>query len=157
MNGKGKELRLEYPAIFAPDRTGGFVITFPDFPEIATQGDTCTDAIHQSIDALEEAVAERIALKEEIPTPSRIKKGQQPIPLSPSAAISAAVYMGMRGRKMSQVQMAAKLGINEKQVRRMLDPYHGSRLTGLEDALQALGKRVVISIEDIEPAASILN
>lgn len=49
---------------------------------------------------------------------------------------------------MTRVALAGKLGKAEGEVRRMLDPYHRTKLGALEAGLLALGKRLVVSIEE---------
>ena len=44
--------------------------------------------------------------------------------------------------------LAARLECDEKEVRRMLDPRHPTKLPRIEQALVALGKRLVVSVED---------
>lgn len=39
--------------ILTPDRTGGFIVTSPDIPELLTEGETAADAIGNVRDALE--------------------------------------------------------------------------------------------------------
>jgi antitoxin HicB len=45
------------------------------------------------------------------------------------------------------VALAKELGKGENEIRRMLDPYHATKLPAIEDALRVLGKRLVISVE----------
>ncbi|MCP4289070.1 MAG: type II toxin-antitoxin system HicB family antitoxin, partial [Gammaproteobacteria bacterium] len=44
-------------------------------------------------------------------------------------------------------ELARRLGANEKEVRRLLDPHHKSKLPRIEAALEVLGKNLVISME----------
>ena len=44
--------RLFYPAIFHKSEEGGFWISFPDFPECFSQGETMEDAYEMAVDAL---------------------------------------------------------------------------------------------------------
>ncbi len=43
-------------------------------------------------------------------------------------------------------QLAARLGCDEKEVRRLLDPRHPSKLPRIEQALAQLGKRLVVEM-----------
>jgi antitoxin HicB len=52
----------------------------------------------------------------------------------------------MAEEKVSKVALAARLGIDEKEVRRLLDPAAPSKLTRLEAALGALGSRLVVEL-----------
>lgn len=140
---------LAYPADFAPDKeAGGFSVTFPDLPEAITQGDDHSDALEQGSDCLDEAIAGRIRRGDKIPEPSRARAAQPVIPLSPLMAAKAALYLAMREAKISNVKLARQLGCDEKDVRRLLDPRHNSRITALEAALAALGKKIVVAVAD---------
>ena len=48
---------------------------------------------------------------------------------------------------MSNVQLARKLDCDEKEVRRMLDPRHPTKLPRIREALEAFGKRLVVGVE----------
>ena len=63
-------------------------------------------------------------------------------------AAKAALYVTMREAKISNVKLAKRLGCDEKDVRRLLDPRHNSRITALQTALAALGKKIVVTVED---------
>ena len=83
-----------YPAKITPDKLeGGFIVTFPDFPEAITLGENIKDALHEAADCLEEVVANRIAMELSVPFPSLIKKKEHPIPLS--AEMSAKVTLNL--------------------------------------------------------------
>jgi antitoxin HicB len=68
------------------------------------------------------------------------------VPLGGLLALKAALRTAMRQAGVSNTELARRLGCDEKEVRRLLDPRHGSRLPPLEAALAALGKRVVIEV-----------
>ena len=61
---------------------------------------------------------------------------------------SAALYLAMREAELTNVQLARKLGCDEKEVRRMLDPRHPTKLPRIKEALDALGKRLVLSVDE---------
>jgi antitoxin HicB len=58
---------FEYPARVEQDEAGFYLVTFPDFPEAATDARSLRAAITEAEDCLEEAVAGRIKRGEEIP------------------------------------------------------------------------------------------
>ena len=70
------------------------------------------------------------------------------MPLPASVAIKAALYMAMREQNRSNNWLAHELKVNEKEARRMLDPYHATKLPRMYEALQALGKDMVIGVRD---------
>ena len=140
---------LAYPATLTPDReAGGFTVTFPDLPEAITQGEDRLDALNQAADCLEEAIAGRVRRGDEIPNASKTKASQTVIFVPPLMAAKAALYLAMREAKMSNVKLAKQIGCDEKDVRRMLDPRQNSRITALQAALAALGKKIVLAVEN---------
>jgi antitoxin HicB len=60
-----------YPVTLTSDeKDGGFVVTFKDFPEAITQGETTEEALVEAADALDEAIAGRLQRGDPIPVPS---------------------------------------------------------------------------------------
>lgn len=106
------------------------------------------DTLWQAADCLEEAMAGRIRRGDVIPTPSKPRKGQRLIPVPAPMAAKAALYLAMREAKISNVEMAKRLGCDEKEVRRMLDPRHATKLPRIQAALELLGKRLVLGVEE---------
>jgi len=121
---------LVYPARFEPgDKPGVLVITFRDFSAAITQGNGEKDALWQATDCLEEAIAGRIAGGQAILKASRAARGERPIPVPASMAAKAALYLAM------------------KEVRRMLDPRHPTKLPRIKEALDVFGKSLVVSVK----------
>jgi antitoxin HicB len=138
-----------YPARFERgDKPGVLVVTFRDVPEAITQGRNEKDAIWQSADCLEEAIAGRIADGREIPRASQPTRRERMIPVPAPMAAKAALYLALRDARMTNVQLARKLGCDEREVRRMLDPRHPTKLPRIKEALEALGKRLVVGVEE---------
>lgn len=138
-----------YPVTLTPDETdGGFVVTFPDVPEAITQGDGVGDSLAQAADALEEAIAGRIRRGDPIPEPTDAGP-EQPVVLVPAlTAAKAALYLALREAGISKSELAERLGCDEKEVRRLLDPKHLSKLPRIQKALAALGKRIAVRLVD---------
>jgi antitoxin HicB len=151
-------MRLEfvYPATLtpasdhAPGETG-FVVSFRDLPEAITQGETIEEALCEAADCLEEAISNRTRRKMDIPSPSPVAEGEHPVSVGASVALKAALAVAMREATVSNVSLAATLGKDEKEIRRLLDPGHSSKLSAMEDALRPLGKRVRVIVEDMAP------
>jgi antitoxin HicB len=136
-----------YPVTLTPDETdGGFVIAFPDVPEAITQGDDTADALIQAADALEEAIAGRIRRGDPIPEPSAAGPDQPVVPVPALTAAKAALYLALREAGISKSELAARLGCDEKEVRRLLDPKHLSKLPRIQKALTVLGKGLTVSL-----------
>lgn len=139
--------RMIYPVKFTPDSVdGGFTVTCRDFPEVITQGDTPADCLAEAADCLEEAVASRIKCGADIPEPSAPLGGEQLVSVPLSISLKAALYLTMKEEGISKSELARRIGCDEKDVRRMLDPRHPTKAPAIERALALLGRRVVVGI-----------
>jgi antitoxin HicB len=139
---------MRYPLTLRPDQNGTIIAQAVDAPGALTVGRNESDAIAQANDALMTLFAHLISEGEPIPTPSRPKRGQACAVLPPMAAAKLAIYQAMREANLTQSALAEKLGCDPRQVRRLLDLDHHSRLDQLDAALAALGKRLVIEVQD---------
>ena len=139
---------FSYPATFRPDKDGRPVVRFPDFPEAHTDGKDMREAVEEAIDCLGSVIAFRIAEKKEIPAPSPLKRGQRLVPVPLWMAGKLALYLAMRELGVNNSELARRLGVRETVVRRMLDPEHDTRSEKLQAALAALGKRILVAVED---------
>ncbi len=135
-----------YPVNLTEQTEGGYLVEFPDLPEAITQGDTLEEALFEAADCLEEAIANRIAKKLEIPNPRNPKKNQHCVYLHTTIAAKAALYLAMREKRLSNTALAKRLDCDEKEVRRMLDPYYSSKLPKIEHALNSLGQQLEIGV-----------
>ena len=138
---------LHYPGALTRDEAGRWLVTFPDFPNIATDGTDLAEALEEASDCLASEIAFRMADKEVIPQPSPPKRGQRLIPVPLHLAPKLALYLAMREQRINNVQLARRLGVTEAVVRRLLDPRHDSRPEKVQAALATLGKRLVVSVE----------
>jgi len=138
-----------YPASFLREENGkGFYVRFPDVPEALTGGDDLDDTLAQAADCLAEAIAGRIRRGDDIPKPSKPKRGQRLINVPLYLAPKLALYLAMREHGMRNTALAKRLGVSETVVRRMLDPKHDTKPERIQAALAALGKRIVVTFED---------
>ena len=141
---------FSYPARFRKGREDGrILVTFPDFPRSATDGADMADAVEQATDCLGSAIAFALAYKEDIPRPSTPGRGQRMVPVPLWVAPKLALYWRMRELGISNSDLARKLGVTEAVVRRMLNPDHATKTAKLEVALEALGQRVVMGVENV--------
>lgn len=136
-----------YPATFRRDESHRFLVSFPDFPHAHTDGKDVREATEEAIDCLGSVIAERIATGQEIPRPSSVRR-RRAIPVPLWIAGKLALYQAMREQAMSKSELARRLGVRETVVRRMLDPDHETRSEKLQSALEVLGRRVIVTVED---------
>jgi antitoxin HicB len=139
---------FSYPATFRRDSRGRILVGFPDLPEAHTDGRDMREAVEEAIDCLGSAIAFRIAERSEIPAPSRPKRGQRMVPVPLWIAGKLALYLAMIERGVNNSELARRLGVRETVVRRMLDPDHDTKSEKIQAALEVLGKRIVVAIDD---------
>jgi antitoxin HicB len=146
-----EETILAWPATLTPDDEGRVQVRFPDFPEALTDAADEWEALAEAADCLAEAVAARIADGEDIPAPAPLRRGMLSFRLSPVLAYKAALYSAMRRDGISKSELARRLGVDEKDVRRLVDPrYRGSKVEKLHAALEACGVFAQITFVDVD-------
>jgi antitoxin HicB len=136
-----------YGARFEPGDEGGIVVSFPDVPEAITQGDDEADAAKQAQEAL--GLALLTYPRRELPVPeakARVR-GLVRIAVAPEVAAKIAVLEAFASSGISKSELARRLRKDEKEVRRILDPRHATKLTTLTDALRELGQQLVIGVQ----------
>jgi len=138
-----------YPATLAAAEEGGFLVGFPDFPEAITQGDDEGHALREAADCLEEAIAGRIVRGEVIPVPSKGRRGCHRILLPALMAAKASLYLAARHARVSKVELAKRMGCDEKEIRRLLDPRHPSKISKIEAALTMLGQALIVELRKV--------
>ncbi len=138
---------FEYPVLLDAAEEGGFVVTCRDLPQLITQGEDQADALAQAADAMDEVFATYMLEGMTFPAPSQIKPGEYSVAPPAETMAKAALYTAMSEAGITKVQLAKRLGIDEKEVRRLLDPHYGSKLPRIAQAIQSLGKRLVIGLE----------
>lgn len=140
-------MKFAYPVLLTPDPDGGFVVSCRDLPEAITQGETEADAIENAEGAVQAAIEFRISKEIELPAPSKARAREVMATVPVLTALKAALFRATIGKRGSKTALARTLGIDEKEVRRMLDPKHATKAATIEHALGVLGFRPVISLE----------
>ncbi len=141
------ESRFSFPVTLTTDEVdGGFTVTFRDLPEAITQGENIEDALNEAADCLEEAIANRVIRRLEIPTPSEASPDEYMVTTPLQTSFKASIWLAMQEKNINQTQLAKTLNVDEKEVRRILNPSHNTKLETLERSLLALGKRPVLYV-----------
>lgn len=137
-----------YPARFTAGSDGRTLVEFVDLPRVATDGKDDREAMEEAIDALGSDLSIRLSRREEIPAPSAAKRGQRLVSVPLWLATKLALHLAMREQRVGNSELARRLGVDERVVRRMLDPRHASKPARIQAALAALGKQVTLEIRD---------
>lgn len=141
--------RFEFPVLLTTAGEGGFVVTCRDLPQLITQGEDQADALPQAVDAIDEVFATYMIEGIDFPEPSRLRRREQLVAPPAETLAKAALYVAMREAGISKTQLAKRLGVDEKEVRRLLDPRYGSKLPRIAQAISALGRRLVVSLDTV--------
>jgi antitoxin HicB len=136
-----------YPVSLEPDENGTVLATCPDLPELTTWGEDEGDALQRAADAIEEALAARIAHRDDIPEPSAARG--RPVPsLPPLTVAKVALYRAALTSGVTKAELGRRLGWHAPQVDRLFDLRHRSKIEQIDQALRILGKQLVVSVQD---------
>ena len=141
-------MRYTYPARLEADEDGRLVVHFADLPEALTDGADQAEALAEASDCLSEALAGRIHRQEQIPVPSPLERGMHAVEPEPTIALKAALYEALGSKGMSTADFARKLGVDDRQAARLIDPKARTALSKLEEALSALGYTIGIEVRE---------
>ena len=138
-------MRYAYPCRPQPGKTpGSFTITFRDITEAFTQGDSLGEALENAQEALELALTGRIEDRKEIPEPTNPETGEELVPLTPPFAAKTALLLEMRRQHIQPEELRRRMGITPKAVQYLLSPARISEVNRLTQALQAVGRRIIL-------------
>jgi antitoxin HicB len=139
---------FSYPAKFTAGSDGHIMVEFVDLAHVATDGKDDREAMEEAMDALGSDLSIRLSRREEIPTPSAAKRGQRLVPVPLWLAPKLALYLAMRDQQVNNSELARRLGLHERVIRRMLDPKHATRAEKVQAALAVLGKQMTVEVRD---------
>ena len=140
---------FEYPVLLKRAAEGGYIVTCRDLPALITQGEDKEDALAQAADAMDEVFATLMKLDKPFPASSQPRRGERLVSPPVETVAKAALHSTLRDKKITKVQLARQLGVDEKEVRRLLDPHYHSKVPRIAEAISLLGKRLVISLESV--------
>ena len=136
---------MSYPVTLKRYRGGQVGAFFADVPEAITAGSNEAEALDRAQDALTVALSGYLDDGRSLPVPGKAKRGQSVVILLPRVAIKLAIHEAMCEQGVTQAQLGVLLGIDGRQVRRILNLDHELKLSQLEAALAALGLRASVS------------
>lgn len=139
---------LEYPVNMKRD--GKFLmVTFPDIPEVITQGIGKEDALRMAADALETALDFYFETHRAVPEPSKARAGQSTVALPISVSAKVLVWNEMIRQKVRPAELARRLGVTRQAVDRMINIRHTTKIDALAEAMTALGGRRKLVVRDV--------
>ena len=147
-------MTMWYELFLTADDNGTFMVTAPAFPEVTSYGATQPEACANGRNAIEEAIAARIADSEDIPHPLKKTKGRGRFVEVPALVyLKTALYMFCRVKDISRAELARRLRWHREQVDRLFRLDHKSQLDQLEAAFTAIGVPLSFNLPPIDKAA----
>jgi antitoxin HicB len=140
-------LNISYPAFFEPIEDGWLLATFPDVPGAITNGEDYSATYDLAQDALGIMLDSYIWDHAALPPRSRPTKDQVVVELSALDSSKLALCLEMAKAKLTKTELAARLGVDEKEARRILAVGHNTKLDTLEAAFKAIGRKITIQVE----------
>lgn len=141
-------MKLAYPVRLEPDDNDTLFVTCPDLPEVKSFGDDQDDALRHAVDAIEEALAARIAYGEDIPPPSIAKRKQHLVVLPTQTALKVALYCLLKDSGITRAELSRRLEWKRESVDRLFRLDHATRLEQYDAAFKALGRRIRVEVEE---------
>jgi antitoxin HicB len=137
-----------YRARFERGEQRGLVVSFADVPEAITQGSDLADARAMAEEALGLVLLTYLEQGRSLPKPRAKGRTLVEIGVAPDVAAKLAVLEAFTAAGISKSELARRIGKDEKEVRRILDPKHATKLPALTATLRALGKRLVVGVAE---------
>ena len=106
--------RFEYAVNLANAEEGGFVVTCRDLPQLVTQGDDLAHALSEAADAMDEVFAAYMQGGIGFPAPTKARKAERLVAPPAGTIAKAALYVAMREAGITKMQLAKRLGVDEK-------------------------------------------
>ena len=124
------------------------MLRFRDLPQIDVRGRGPGEAMVKAKAALEAALWAMVKQGKSPPRPSAPKRGDVMIAVTPSVAAKLAFVTAFKHSDINQSELGRRLALNHREVQRMLDPTRKTKIDRLNAALNLLGRRIVIAVED---------
>ena len=139
-------MRYAYPVTLTAE-DGGYTVSFEDVPEALTWGENHAAALVAAEDALATALAGYVHDRRALPVPGTPAKGRHMVALPAIVAAKLALYQAMQAQGVTKVALAARLGVTEGAVRKLVDPDHRSHIGQVDLALRTLGRTIIVTDE----------
>ena len=141
---------LDYPVDLTPDDNGTIMARIAGLPG-ATFGDDAQDALANAVDLLETIMAGLITDRQDIPAPDAAN-GRPTVTPTLLGSLKVTAYRAMRARGWRKADLARAMGLNPRQIDRLLDLRHASTVAQLEQAMAVCGVRADVEMRELVEA-----
>lgn len=136
---------FDYPVTLTPDGDT-LLVTFADVPEAITFGVDEADALAQAVAALETGLSFYLDARQPLPVASAPAAGQPTVRPTALECAKLGLYQAMTEQGIKKAELARRLGWHAPQVDRLFDLRHASKLEQIEQAAQALGRKIEVRV-----------
>jgi antitoxin HicB len=140
-------MKIQYPCIIEIQEDGKYFVSFKDFEEAITEGNTPDEALFNAEEVLTLTLEGRMDENLPIPFPKSILTDKNERLISPSSRVQAALLVKFNRGNQTLADLARALETSWPVVARLEDPYHWSTLKQLSKTAAALGQKLVLSFE----------
>ena len=137
---------FKYPALFEPNGSNGFIVSFRDVKEALTEGASLEEAKENAIDALITSIEFYIEKNKPFPLPSKPKHNEILICLPISIVTKILLLNAMAEDHIRPIDLANKMGVKPQEVNRILNLKHNSKIDTIEKAFKALNLNLNVYI-----------
>ena len=141
-------MRISYVCKIEKQEDDRFLVTFPDFEESITEGETLEEAIFNAEEVLTLTLEGRIDEDQDIPAP---KKSENVLPpfyeIYPSPRVQSALLIRFMRDHKSVSQLARLLETSWPSASRLENPHHWTTLRQLSKAAEVCGGKLVLSFQ----------
>ncbi|PHQ71749.1 MAG: HicB family protein [Sneathiella sp.] len=142
-----------YEIEICPDDNDTWLATSPAFDEVTTFGESTPEALENARNAIEEAIAGRIARGEGIPAPLPQTPGKGHfVQMTVMVILKAGLHMELRKQGLTRADLMRALGCKREHVDRLFRLDHNSQMHSVEAAFKALDVTLEISVPALAAA-----
>ena len=113
-------------------------------PGALTSGESHSEALATAEDALIAVLAVCVRERRELLPPSPADDGQPMVALPPVVAAKLALYAALGEQGVTEATLASRLGMDEAEIDRLLDPDRHTHISTVMKALRAMGRCLVL-------------
>ena len=139
-------MKINYRCQIEKQADGRFLVTFPDFEEACTEGETLEEALFNAEEVLTLTLEGRMEEGMPIPLPTLGSNEEYEL-IFPSPRVQSALLVKLSRGQHTLADLARTLETSWPSVARLEDPHHWSSLKQLSKTATALGQKLVLSFE----------
>jgi len=134
-----KGMAMRYAVTLTPDDNDTFLATCDALPEVTTFGNTEAEALARAQDAVEEALAARMAAFQPLPGPSEPQSGASAVRVRLPMILKMRLHAALAASGKSRADLVRAMGVPRTTLDRLFDPAYAGKAEQFDAAFTALG------------------